>query len=147
VDGGGHADATGIGQPFEARRNIHSITENVIALHHDIAEVHAYAKLEPPSFGQLSVTLLKGLLNFNRRFDRVDDSGELCEEIVAWTIHDATVVARDRIPHHRTVRNKHAHGANFILAHEATVSLRVSREDGRETTFTAQCSVLALGGP
>ena len=66
MDGCGYANAPGISQPFEARRNIHSITENMIALRHDIAEVHAYAKLEPPSFRQLSVTLLKGLLNVNR---------------------------------------------------------------------------------
>ena len=41
---GGDANTTGLRQPFEARRHIDGVTEQVIALGHDVAKVDADAK-------------------------------------------------------------------------------------------------------
>ncbi len=43
-------DATRLGKCFETRRNIHAITQKVIALDYHVTEVDTYAKAHAPVF-------------------------------------------------------------------------------------------------
>src|SRR5208283_2410167 len=48
VGGGGEADATGLGDAFEARGDVDAVAEDVIAVGEDVTDIDADAEFDPP---------------------------------------------------------------------------------------------------
>ncbi len=55
VNAAGDANTAGIRQPFQTRRDIHPIAENIPVLQHDVANIDSDAKLHPAIFFNLVV--------------------------------------------------------------------------------------------
>jgi hypothetical protein len=86
--------ATGVGKPFKAGGNIDSVSKEIVAIHHDVSEIDAYADHNLPTL-QSSVRGGHGLLNRGGAFDRVDCAAELDEDTIASVFEDAALMAHD----------------------------------------------------
>src|SRR5260370_14261389 len=64
------ADAAGLGETFQSRRNVDAVTEDLRALHHHCADVHPDAKVHAPIRWQANVSSLEGGLALDRALDR-----------------------------------------------------------------------------
>ena len=51
----GEADAAGLGRRLQPRGDVDAVAEQVLSLHHDIAEIDPDAELDLPVVGQLSL--------------------------------------------------------------------------------------------
>ena len=89
------ADPTGLWQPFQSRRNIHAIAEDVVLLNDHIAEVDADAKLDPLGSRNGGVAPGHPPLHLNRTAHGVDDALELGKETIAGVLYDPAPVLRD----------------------------------------------------
>jgi hypothetical protein len=75
----GSADAAGRCQPFQTRRNIHAIAENIPLLHHDVADVDADAKVHATIVLEGIIRMGKFVLDVDRALDgsqRATERGE-----------------------------------------------------------------------
>ena len=90
-----NADAAGVGETLQPRRDVDPITVDLIALDHHVAEVDADAKLHPALLRQLSVLGLERGLNIHRAIHRLDHAGELGQNAIASGVYEAAVVLLD----------------------------------------------------
>jgi hypothetical protein len=77
VDGARYANAAGVGETLQPRRDVDPVTVDLIALDHHVAEVDADAELHPALRRQLRVLSFERGLNIHRAIHRLDDAGEL----------------------------------------------------------------------
>jgi hypothetical protein len=89
------ADAAGVGETLQSRRDVDPITIDLIALDHHVAEVDADAKLHPTLRWQLRVFSAERGLNIHRAIHRLDHAGELGQNAIAGRVYEAAVVALD----------------------------------------------------
>ena len=103
LNAGRDADATGLGQAFEASRDVDAVAEDVALFDDDVALVYADAELDATFRGQRGVTFGQGCLDFGPTSQSVDDADELDEQAVAGGFYDAAAVDGDlRIDHFGT---------------------------------------------
>src|ERR1700745_2095458 len=67
---------------------VHAVTEDVIVLDHDVADIEADPEAHPATFRLAFVSLLKGNLNFDRTANRVERAGEFGEHAIAGGVRD-----------------------------------------------------------
>src|SRR6185312_4859475 len=79
VDARGDADAAGLGDALQARRDVHAVAEQIVALHHHVAQVDADAECEPLLLGQRFVAGLQRRLDLDRTAQRLHRARELLE--------------------------------------------------------------------
>ena len=87
-----HADAADIGEPFNARRDVHSVAENVVVLENDVAQINADTELDLAIPGDIAVASRHSLLNFDGAAHRVGDTLKLDQHPVACGLDDVAVV-------------------------------------------------------
>jgi hypothetical protein len=92
VSGVRDADAAGVGEALQSRRDVHPVTIDLLALDHDVAEVHANAKRHPSLGRKARVLGLKSSLNIDGAVHRLDHAGELGQHTVASRIDEASVM-------------------------------------------------------
>jgi hypothetical protein len=66
------ADAAGLGQALEPRRNIDAVSEDVAVIDHDVALMDADTKLDALFFLHAGVALGRAALNLDRSAHRAD---------------------------------------------------------------------------
>ena len=66
-------------QGFESRGDVDAITENIVAVDHDIAEIDADTELDALFGWAIGIPLRHLLLHIDRAAHCVDDAGELDE--------------------------------------------------------------------
>jgi hypothetical protein len=86
-----HADAAGLGEGFEPRRDV----DPVATVTDDVAEIDADAELQPPLRLDVGVALGHPALHLDSKAHRVDDAGELDQHAVAGGLDDAAAVRGD----------------------------------------------------
>ena len=92
ADAPGNADAARLGKRFQARRDDHAITEQIVALRHHLALVHADAQPQAVRLGA------QPLLNGDRAAQCLNGAGEGGEEAVACGLEQpASVLSRERL--------------------------------------------------
>src|SRR5215813_15280438 len=91
-DHSGNANASGIGQFFEPRRDVHTVAIDVISVDDDIADIDSDSKHDRLVVGNLQVALCNTALNGDRAFHGVDRAGELDQGAVAHEFHHAPSV-------------------------------------------------------
>jgi hypothetical protein len=79
----GHANTAGLGEPFQPRRHVDAVAEDVFFINDDVADVNADAKLDTAIFGNYSITLSHGTLDFHGATGCVDRTGKLDQSTVA----------------------------------------------------------------
>ena len=83
ADGARDDDATGRGLGFEARRHVHAIAVEILAIDDQVAEVQANAEHDGGIHGLVSVGLGHGLLELDGCAERIHGAGELDQSAVA----------------------------------------------------------------
>src|SRR4029077_10413216 len=89
------ADPAGIGQRFQSRRDVNAITEDIVAVDDDVADVDADAKVEPLVGGNTRVALGHAALHFNRAAHCIDHAREFHQQAVPGRLDDAAVMFGD----------------------------------------------------
>jgi hypothetical protein len=125
------ADAAGLAQPLQARRHVHPIAEDIVALDDDVADVEAYAVDDPAILGDRRVALGHGRLHLDGEVDGIDDAGEFHQRAVAHQLHGAAAILNlfrlDQVPAQRLEGRK---GAGLVLAHQPAIADDVSSKNG-----------------
>ena len=129
------ANGSGLGERLRPGRDIHGIAKQVVALHHDVADVDANP--EPHLLVGRSIRILLGdcVLNRNSTLHGVHRAGEGGDETVARRVEDPTPMRGDQAIDYDPVSRERAEGAEFISAHQAAVALDVGCEDRRKLPF------------
>src|ERR1051325_1002019 len=91
----GNADTAGFGDAFEPSRDIYTVTENVLALHDDVADVDANPKLHTPILRKLGVVVSGGALYGDSATNRVNYARELHQHAIAGGLDDSSAVFGD----------------------------------------------------
>jgi hypothetical protein len=95
MNGARDADAAGVGEALQPRRDVDPITVDLIALDNHVAEVDADPELHPALRWQLRVLSFERGLNIHRAIHRLDHAGELGQNAVAGRVYEAAVVPLD----------------------------------------------------
>ena len=91
------AEAAGLADTFEPRRNIDSIAHEVaVAFLDHVPDVHAHSEDDPASLRHVRVALNHSALNRYGAPNRVDGAAIFDERAIACPLDDAPVVVRDR---------------------------------------------------
>ena len=80
---------------FEPGSNIHTITEDIVALSNNIPNIHADAELHAPMVRQVGIAGYHCLLDGHRASDRVHDARKLREEAVTHHLKQPSLVVSD----------------------------------------------------
>ena len=89
VDAAGDTDPARLGEPFQARRNVHPVALNVVAVDYDVAKVDADAQRDGTLLDRFAAALRHGPLNIGRGPHGIDDTAELCQQAVPHQLKDA----------------------------------------------------------
>ncbi len=88
-------DAAGIGQRLQTRRHIDAVSENVIAIENDVADIDADAEFDALVRRNLGVTLGHAALDIDRATDGVDHAHEFHEHSIARRLDDSAAMFGD----------------------------------------------------
>ena len=138
VDIARDADAAGLGERLEPRRQIDAVAIEIAALDDHIAEIDADAQEDVLIGGYACVLRLHRLLQVDGAFHGVDDAGELDKDAVAHDLEDAPALLRDQW--HQdivTARPQQRHRAGLILLHEPAVADHVGGKNRGEAALDA----------
>ena len=89
------ASLAGLGKGFETRRDIDTVTEDILTLDDHIAYVDADAKADAATFIDICVAALHPLLHHHGAPYRINDRCELHEETVPHGLDDASLMLSD----------------------------------------------------
>ena len=77
-----------LGNAFQARGDVDAITEDIVVIDDDVADVNADAKLDPLIVRDRSVLLGHAALDFNGTADRIYGAGKLDQHAVTGRLDD-----------------------------------------------------------
>jgi len=84
-----YADAAGLGQRLQARRDVDGVAKQVAAADHHVAHMDADTEVDPLVGGDAGVRLAERRLRLDRALHGVDGTCELRENAVAGRVRDA----------------------------------------------------------
>ena len=115
----GDADATELGDAFEASSDVDAIPVDVAILDDDVAEIDPDPERDLPFCAGCGVPLCHCALDAERAGRRLDDTGKLDEQSVAHRLDDAPVVLADfRIDELAVQRLEALEGAFLVRPHQ-----------------------------
>ena len=86
------ADAAGLGEHLETRRDVDAIAEDIVVLDDHVAEIDADAELDPPRRRHIGIAPRHPPLDLGSARHRVNDAAELHQHAVAGRLDDAAPV-------------------------------------------------------
>ena len=132
------ADPAGLGQRFEAGRDIDAIAKDVAVLDDDVADIDADAKLDAVVGRYTGVAPGHLALHLDGAAQCIHHTAELDEQPVAGGLDEATPVLGDfRIEELAAQRSEAFEGAALVGADQPRITRHIGREDRGETTFDA----------
>jgi hypothetical protein len=90
-----NADAAAVGNAFQPRRKVDTISEDVVAITNDVSDVDTHPKLNALVPGNLGIVVSHGLLHFNRTPHGIHDARKLDQEAVPGGLDNASSVPRN----------------------------------------------------
>jgi hypothetical protein len=120
---------------LQARGDVDPVPEQVLALHHDVAEIDADAESHLTGSRQLVVPSVQGGLDLRRAAHGLDGAPELGQDRVPGRVENAASVHADEGLEHLLVRPERSQRLLFVLGHQTAVFSDIGREDRREFTF------------
>jgi hypothetical protein len=128
------ADPTGRRKGFEARRDIDTVTEQVIILDDDIAEVDPDPELYPAVLRHLGFAIDHRPLQLSGAADSVDDAREFRQHPVAGGVDDAAGMLADLwVDELAAMRLEASVRAFLIRPHQTRVARDIGGEDRGKT--------------
>src|SRR6516225_1829129 len=91
----GDANAAGVGEAFQPRRNVHPVAVNLLTLDHHVAKVHSYPELHSSLGCDARVLCLESGLDLYGAVHRVYHAGELGEHAVARGVDETAAMILD----------------------------------------------------
>jgi hypothetical protein len=125
------ADTTRFGYTLKPCCNIHAVTENVIALDQDVAEVDPDPVQHTPVLWDALVAFGHHRLHRNRALDRIDHRGKLKQHAVSGSLDETPAMLCHRRIGDGAVFAESARCTDLVEAHEPRVTGYISRDDGR----------------
>src|ERR1700722_13169687 len=119
------ADATGFGDALQPSRDVDAITENIIALNEDVAEVDPDPKQHLPVLRDPLIALGQQRLHRNRAIDRIDNRGKLDQQAIAGSLDDTPTMFRYHCVGYNAVFAQNAGGACFVETHQPRIASHV----------------------
>ena len=95
----GDANAGGWRHRLEPRRDVHAITEDVVVLDDDVAEMDADAELDASIVAHTNIVLGHRPLQVHGLAQRIDDAGELHQDAITGGLDEAPMVPFDARVH------------------------------------------------
>jgi hypothetical protein len=89
LNAGGHANASRLGQTFQPGRDIHSVTEDVVVLHHDVALVNADTELYAIVDRCSGISLTHTVLPLGRTAQCIYHTGKLDQQAITGRFDNA----------------------------------------------------------
>ena len=91
----GDADATRIGNAFEARCDVHPIAKNIVVLNDDVPDIDADAQLDALVLRHGGIAFDHAPLDVDRTTGGIDRAGEFDQHAIACALDDAASVLCD----------------------------------------------------
>src|ERR1700733_2586892 len=132
VNDSGDAYRTRLGQSFETSGDIDAITEQILAIHHPVANVHAYAKLHRLVGANTRILRGNRCLHRDRASHGIDRAGEIGDDTVPSGVEDAAPMRRDQVVDNGPVGFQPRKRANLVAPHQPAVAGNVGGEDRRK---------------
>jgi hypothetical protein len=129
---GRNADRAGLGEAFQPGRDVDPVTEQVSAVHYDIADMHADAELHQLVGGAARILCGDRGLHRDRALHRIDRAGEIGDDAVAGGVEDAATVRTDQPVNDDAACLQPGERADLIPRHQPAVAGNVSGEDRGE---------------
>src|SRR5204862_3027563 len=112
------------------------IAEDITVLAHDVAEIDAHPKCQPPIFWNCTVSFRHRLLQANRAAHRLNGAGELREDTVSGRLNYAATMLLDPRPDDGSQELLQLLVGPFLVTlHQAAVADDISCEDRRQSSF------------
>jgi hypothetical protein len=123
------ADRAGLGERLQASGNVDPVAEQVGAVDHNVADMHADAeahRLVPSAAGAFGCD---SVLRRHRARDGVNRAGEIGDHAVARRVEDPAAVGCDQPVDDGPTGLESGKRADFVLRHQPAVAGNVGRED------------------
>ncbi len=133
MHGAGDDDATRLGQLLQPCRDVHAIAVDVLTVQHDVAEVHADAKLQ--GSGRQRVLRRDGFLDVDGAAHGFNDRCKLGNHCIAPGIYLTTLMLVEQFRHDFAAAGECRHCSLFVCLHEASEADAVGAKDCRELAF------------
>jgi hypothetical protein len=89
---GRNADPARFSQSFEPSGDVHAVSENVVVLHNDVADVDTYSELDAAGRRRGGITLGHDFLNLSRTTQCINHTGKFDQQAITGRFDDAAPV-------------------------------------------------------
>ena len=136
--GPGDQDAAGIGQSFQARRDVDAVAVQIVFIGHHIAKIDADPKRNSAILGSRLIAVRHCPLDLYRASDGIDHARELGEQAIAHGLESAPIVGIDlELKDFGDVRADGGERAFFVFAHHPAIPDHICRQDRRQPALYA----------
>jgi hypothetical protein len=121
-------------ETFKPRGDIDAVTENVVALDKDVAEIDPYSKQHSPILRDAGIALGHHRLQRYRAFHRIDHRWKLNQQAITRSFDDTAAMLGDQCVGDSAMFAQDAGGANLVEAHQARIAGHVGHSYRRQPT-------------
>ena len=126
----------GSAKPFEPGGDVDAVTEDIVAVDQDVAQVEADAELDPLVDGHAGIALAHALLEFDGAVRCIHDAGEFDQKPVARRLDDAPAVLAD-LGVNQLAAMQARQCPRLVRAHQPAVAGYIGGKDGCKPAFNA----------
>jgi hypothetical protein len=127
------ADAPGIGEALEARRDGHAFAVDPLPFDPHVAEMGAHAELHPSLGGVSGIHLGDGRLDVLRAANAFERGGELHQEVVAREVDEPPVMTGNDPLDAGAAGAQHLDRRVLVLGHQSAVADHVGVQDAHQS--------------
>ena len=131
-----NTDATGLGEHFQAGRDVDAVAKDVVVLDDDVAEIDADAELHPARRRDVGIAPRHPALDLGSAQHRIDDAVEFDQHAVARGLDDAAAILGDgRIDQLDPMGLQTGERPRLVGLHQPAKADHVSGKDRREPSL------------
>ncbi len=135
-----NAHAAVLRELLHARRDVHAVAIDVIAIDDDLAEIYADAKYDPSVLALTFIARGHVLLNRDRALDSIDHAGKFDQRPVAHQLDEAAIAFVDPgINEIAPVRLQTRQGPGLVGRHQPAVADNVRAQDRGKPALDLLC--------
>jgi hypothetical protein len=133
VDDSRDEDLTGLGETFQSRRDVDTVSINIAILDDNIGEIYADTKLDPLSAWNLSIELGHLALYLKSTMHGVDNAGEFDKHAIAGSLDNSSSVFGDPGINYRALMSLYPRKCAILVgAHQSRVARDIGGQDRGE---------------
>ena len=124
---------------FEAGRDVHTVAKQLPLVDDNIAKVDADTKVQTVLRPDVTVYLIRPVLDRYRGLDGSDRAREVRQDTVARRVDHASQVVGDYGKGGVDMLSEGFHSTLFVMLDVAAIASNVGGQDRRQSTFRATC--------